>query len=209
MQDNFDITLTRRVINYYSNELTNDELNYLLDSSGNVFNLFKKNHESCNIKYSEFSPWNVDQAIHFYIFFQSFLYKKDQIILSEKLYYFLRTNFCLDIFPSRNLPGKFLLVHPIGTILGAAEYRDYLVAYQGVTVGGNPRLEYPIIGERVILYAGAKVIGRSFLGDNVVIGAGVIINNEHVDRDTIVYLDADQKRCYRKNSHNNRERFFR
>jgi len=176
--------------------------------ASDAFSIFKRNHNVQKNKYSEISPWNVDQCIHYYIFLQSLLYESGHHQLSEKVYYHLRTNFNIDIFPSRRLPDNFLLVHPLGSILGNAQYGDYMVVYQGVTIGGNPRLEYPVIGEGSIFYAGAKVIGNSNIGDNVIIGAGVTINNEEIPNNTICFLNKNNLREFKSNKQSNIKRYF-
>ncbi len=188
--------------------LSSEEM-YLLDEfQCKAFELFLTNHQSAKNKYKNISQYNVDQCIHFFIFLQKILYENSLNLLAEKVYYFTRVKFSIDIYPSRRLPEHFLFVHPLGTILGDARYEDWLVIYQNTTVGGNPNLEYPSIGGSCILYAGSKVIGRSVVGRNCVIGAGVIVNNEEVAENTILYLDGDQRRRSRSNNRDNRERYF-
>lgn len=43
-----------------------------------------------------------------------------------------------------------------------------------MTLGQN-RGEYPIVGNGVIIYAGAKVIGNVTIGDNAIIGANAVV----------------------------------
>lgn len=190
-------------------EIINTELATFNHFAADAFSTFKTNLNAQKNKYSEISPWNVDQCIHYYIFLQSLLYKCGQYQLSEKVYYYLRTNFNVDIFPSRQLPDTILLVHPFGTILGNAQYGNHMVLFQGVTIGGNPRLEYPIIGEETIFYADAKVIGNSRVGDNVIVGAGVTINNEEIPDNTICFLDKNNLRQFKSNQQSNRKRYFK
>src|SRR5579872_5491581 len=52
------------------------------------------------------------------------------------------------------LPDVFVLMHTVGTVLGKAQYGNYLVAAQNVTVGMD-RGETPVVGERVVLYGGS------------------------------------------------------
>lgn len=68
-----------------------------------------------------------------------------------------------DIYYEVALPDIFLVVHPLGTVLGRGAYADYFVAYQRVGVGSN-RDVYPIFGEHVTLRPGAAVLGRSTIG---------------------------------------------
>ena len=45
---------------------------------------------------------------------------------------------------------------------------------------------YPIIGDRVTLYAGAKIIGQIKLGDNVTVGANSVVLRSVPDNATVV-----------------------
>lgn len=47
--------------------------------------------------------------------------------------------------------------------------------YHQVTIGENEKKEAPKIGNNVIIYAGAKVIGNVVIGNNVIIGAGAVV----------------------------------
>ena len=123
-----------------------DDLTVLQAASSKAFGAFLENHQAANNKYVKINKFNVDQCIHYYIFLQKALLEVGALDLAEKVYFYTRVNFCVDIFPTRRMPDKFLLVHPLGAILGDASYGNYLVVYQNVTVGGNPKLEYPSIG---------------------------------------------------------------
>lgn len=205
-RNDFGRVLVKRVT--LSLGLNTKEMSLLDGLQGEAYDLFLANHHAVKNKYKDISEYNVDQCIHFFVFLQGMLHEKGLGFLAEKVYYFTRVNFCIDIYPSRRLPKQFLLVHPLGSILGDASYEDWLVIYQNVTVGGNPKLEYPSIREACILYAGSKVLGRSVVGRNSIIGAGVIVNNEEVPENTILYLDSEQKRKSRSNNKDNRKRYF-
>lgn len=190
-------------------KISSDELSVLQVASSKAFRGFLENHQAANNKYVNINKFNVDQCIHYYIFLQKALLEAGALDLAEKVYFYTRINFCIDIFPTRRLPDKFLLVHPLGAILGDASYGNYLVVYQNVTVGGNPRLEYPEIAAGCILYAGCKIIGKSMIGENSIIGAGVIINNESIPANATVFLDSENRRCCKNNNQDNRKRYFK
>lgn len=48
--------------------------------------------------------------------------------------------------------------------------------FHQVTIGSNDTKTAPNIGNNVIIYPGAKVIGDITIGDNCVIGAGAVVN---------------------------------
>ncbi|WP_276861678.1 serine O-acetyltransferase [Anaerococcus tetradius] len=49
--------------------------------------------------------------------------------------------------------------------------------YHGVTLGQN-RGKFPKLGNNIIIYSGAKVIGDVNIGDNSVIGANSVVTND-------------------------------
>lgn len=153
------------------------------------------------------SPWNVDQVTIFLILLNAEIHKISED-LAEILYYYIRTKFSIDVYPARKLPKLFDLAHPIGTILGNATYGEGLVCYQRVTVGGDYKLRYPVIGDHVVLYAGATVIGNSRIGNNSTIGAGVSIIGEDIQDGVVVYMDAGVRKI-KHNTHSNEGKFFK
>ena len=91
----------------------------------------------------------------------------------------------LDLFYSVRMPEVFLLVHPVGTVIGNADYRDYLVVYQNCTIGSEGG-HYPHLGEGVVLNSRVSVIGDCTIGDNVVFGANSFILSTQIPSDSIV-----------------------
>lgn len=74
-----------------------------------------------------------------------------------------------------------ILPHPVGIVIGKkVNIGKNCVVYQNVTIGvSNSRFEdYPIIGNHVIIYAGAIIIGKVIIGDNAIIGAGCIVTKD-------------------------------
>ncbi|WP_374943855.1 hypothetical protein [Sphingomonas sp.] len=69
-----------------------------------------------------------------------------------------------DIYYEVELPSIFLLVHPLGTVLGRGVYSDYFVSYQRVGVGSNHDV-YPCFGRHVTLRPGAAVLGAATIGE--------------------------------------------
>jgi serine O-acetyltransferase len=105
--------------------------------------------------------------------------------LPTKLFYLNKIMHGLDLYFSVPMPEIFLLVHPVGTVLGKASYSDFLVVYQNCTVGADIDV-YPRFGEGIILYSSSSVIGDCAVGDNVVFGANSMIVSIAVPNDTVV-----------------------
>ena len=105
--------------------------------------------------------------------------------LPTKLFYLNKIMHGLDLYFSVPMPDVFLLVHPVGTVLGKARYGEYLVVYQNCTVGADTDV-YPRFGDGVILYSSSSVIGDCTVGDNVVFAANSMVVDLDVPRDTVV-----------------------
>lgn len=105
--------------------------------------------------------------------------------------YFLNKIMCsVDWFYAIKLPDHFWAEHPVGSVLGRAQYGDNLFIYQGTTVGGSPRngeIKYPKLGDNIILYANATVLGDSVIGNNVIMSANSYLINETVPDNCIVF----------------------
>ena len=130
---------------------------------------------------------------------------------AEKIYILNRILNSIDIFYSRNMPDIFHLEHPIGSVIGNATIGNYFVAYQGTTIGGNLDLDIPVIGENVVIYSGAMVIGKCHIGSNCQIGAGVILKNENIENGSTIILAESNRRINSKRdfkNHHFKERMY-
>lgn len=81
-----------------------------------------------------------------------------------------------ELYPAVELPERLLMVHPIGTVLGRATYGDHLVCYNCVNVGSDLDGNRPTIGNGVVLFSGAKVLGNVTIGSNVFVTANAVIS---------------------------------
>jgi serine O-acetyltransferase len=85
----------------------------------------------------------------------------------------------IDLFGHVKMPDRFLLVHPVGTIIGRAKIGENVVIYQGVTIGGkhdkNGDIIYPSIGRDCVLFSNASVIGASKLQKKTIVAANTFL----------------------------------
>ncbi|NLL28697.1 MAG: transferase [Bacteroidales bacterium] len=133
----------------------------------------------------KFSPYHSDQyAMLLYIIARNLFHSNQQ--LSEKLYYLNKVLHSIDVYPAVKLPSYFLLFHPVGAVLGRAEFNNYLTISQNCVVGNNKGL-YPVIGSYVSLMAHSMVLGNSEIGNNCIISAGSIVKDQNVPANSIVF----------------------
>lgn len=77
-------------------------------------------------------------------------------------------------------PGLFL-PHTSGTVVGATKIGANVTIFQGVTLGAkfadigfNPG-KRPVVGDNVVIGAGAKALGGIFIGEGAVIAANSLV----------------------------------
>lgn len=112
--------------------------------------------------------------------------------LAFRLFYLNKVLHGLDVYHDTELPEVFQFMHPVGTVLGQAKYGNFFCVYQGCSVGSGEDQCFPEIGEFVVLYAGASVIGRSRIGNNVVIGTKSLVLNTDIPDNKVVQVDYRQ-----------------
>lgn len=110
-----------------------------------------------------------------------------------------RSSGCYASFLSRHLSNKYQIVfapdveageglslpHYHGVIIGwGVKIGKNCTIYQQVTLGQN-RDVFPTIGDDVIIYAGAKIIGGVHVGNGSVVGANSVVTKDVPDN-TIV-----------------------
>lgn len=83
--------------------------------------------------------------------------------------------------------GNLTLVHPIGIIVGAdVELGNDVRLYQNVTIAMSRTGTPTRIGDNVIIYSNAVILGGVQVGDNSVIGAGAIVTKNIPDGAIVV-----------------------
>lgn len=107
----------------------------------------------------------------------------------------------IDIHPGARIGKSFFIDHGTGVVIGeTAKIGDNVKVYQGVTLGSLsfPKDEmgqimkgmkrHPTIGNNVIIYSGATILGgKTAIGDNTIVGGNVWITSS-IPADTQVTL---------------------
>ncbi|WP_442590503.1 serine O-acetyltransferase EpsC [Pedobacter sp. AW31-3R] len=105
----------------------------------------------------------------------------------------------IDIHPGARI-GEYLFVdHGTGIVIGeTTEIGDHVKLYQGVTLGALSVEKYmantkrhPTIGDRVIIYSGATILGGdTFIGENCIIGGNVWLTKSVPSFSTVYHQSA-------------------
>ena len=106
----------------------------------------------------------------------------------------------IDIHPAATIGARFCIDHGTGVVIGeTTEIGNDVKLYQGVTLGAlsvdkemaNTK-RHPTIGDRVILYAGATVLGgETHIGSDVIVGGNVWLT-ESVPAGAKVYYKEEK-----------------
>lgn len=85
----------------------------------------------------------------------------------------------IEIHPGAEIGRRFFIDHGAGVVIGeTAEVGDDVLIYHQVTLGGRMRgrtKRHPTVGNRVLIGAGAKLIGAITIGDDAKIGANALV----------------------------------
>ncbi len=85
----------------------------------------------------------------------------------------------IEIHPGASIGPGFFIDHGMGVVVGeTAEVGAEVTLYHGVTLGGTSLAKgkrHPTIGDRVVIGAGAKVLGAITVGDDSRVGANAVV----------------------------------
>jgi serine O-acetyltransferase len=102
----------------------------------------------------------------------------------------------VEIHPGAVLGRRLFIDHGMGVVIGETSViGDDCVLYHGVTLGGTNTgkvKRHPTLGNRVLVGAGAKLLGAITLGDDCNVGANAVVLNDAPDGSTLVGIPAKQ-----------------
>jgi serine O-acetyltransferase len=107
------------------------------------------------------------------------LYKMDLFFLARLVAEVSRFLSGIEIHPGARLGRRLVIDHGMGVVIGeTAEVGDDCIIFHGTTLGGvrfEATKRHPTVGHRVLIGAGAKILGPITLGDGCRIGANVVV----------------------------------
>jgi serine O-acetyltransferase len=85
----------------------------------------------------------------------------------------------IEIHPGAQLGRRLFIDHGMGVVIGETTMvGDDVVLFHGSTLGGRSMTKgkrHPTLGDRVVVGAGAKVLGPVWIGDDARIGANAVV----------------------------------
>ncbi|MGE5586312.1 MAG: serine O-acetyltransferase [Bacillota bacterium] len=108
-----------------------------------------------------------------------FFYERKMFVIARLISHVVRFLTGIEIHPGARIGRRLFIDHGMGVVVGeTTEIGDDVTIYQGVTLGGTGKEKgkrHPTIGNRVVIAAGAKVLGSFEVGDEAKIGAGAVV----------------------------------
>lgn len=100
----------------------------------------------------------------------------------------------VDIHPGARIGHRFFIDHGAGVVIGeTAEVGDDVTLYHGVTLGGtswSPGKRHPTLEDRVVVGAGAKILGPITVGAGSRVGANSVVIESTPPDVTVVGIPA-------------------
>ncbi len=111
-------------------------------------------------------------------------------VLPRLVSHFSRWVTGIEIHPGARIGSGLLIDHGMGVVIGeTSEVGDDVSIFQGVTLGGTStqkKKRHPTLGNRVVVGAGAHLIGAITIGDDVKIGSGSVVVTSVPSHATVV-----------------------
>ena len=108
-----------------------------------------------------------------------FLYNKKLFLLARIVSQLSRFFTGVEIHPGAIIGKGLFIDHGMGVVIGeTTEIGDDVTLYHGVTLGGTGKdkgKRHPTVGNKVVIGAGAKVLGPINIGDNSKVGSNSVV----------------------------------
>jgi serine O-acetyltransferase len=155
---------------------------------------------------ARFDPFHADQYCQYLYFVSNTVHRLEgDPRLAAKLFTLNRALNAFNCVYDTELPDIFLVVHGMGTVLGKAKYANYLLVAHNCTIGAIGGV-FPHMSEKLILSAGASLIGDSLIGENVMVEPNCSLVKTSVPANTRV--SGFGPHAFMPNSHRPIETYF-
>jgi serine O-acetyltransferase len=107
------------------------------------------------------------------------LWRHELKLLGRVLSQIIRSITGIEIHPGAEIGQGLFIDHGMGVVIGeTAEIGEDVTLYHGVTLGGTSLEKgkrHPTLGDRVVVGAGAKILGAITIGEDTRIGANAVV----------------------------------
>lgn len=107
------------------------------------------------------------------------LWRRGSRFLPRAISQLVRFGTGIEIHPGATLGRRLFIDHGMGVVIGeTAVVGDDVLIYHGVTLGGTGHdrgKRHPTIGDRVVIGAGAKLLGDIELGHDSAVGSNAVV----------------------------------
>lgn len=118
------------------------------------------------------------------------LWRKRRFLVARFLSHIARFLTGIEIHPGAKIGKGFFIDHGMGVVIGeTAEIADNVTLYHQVTLGGvstKREKRHPTLKEKVVVGAGAKILGPFTVGEDCKIGANSVVVKEVPPNSTVV-----------------------
>jgi serine O-acetyltransferase len=117
-------------------------------------------------------------------------YRRHIHILPGMLWRMNISRFGLDIIPSISIGPGLYIGHPVGTVIMARSLGRNVSLLSAITIGMRTTYEFPVIGNDVVIGAGARILGGIVVADGATIGANAVVIDDVAPGATVVGIPA-------------------
>jgi serine O-acetyltransferase len=107
------------------------------------------------------------------------LWRRGFLLLGRFVSQVMRSLTGIEIHPGATIGPRLFIDHGMGVVIGeTAEVGSDVTLYHGVTLGGtslNKGKRHPTLRDRVVVGAGAKILGAIVIGEDSRIGANAVV----------------------------------
>lgn len=131
-----------------------------------------------------------------------YLHQQGYLLLARMITENAHSRTGVDIHPGARIGSHFCIDHGTGVVIGeTTRIGDHVKIYQGVTIGAlsvkkedAAKQRHPTIGNHVVIYAGATILGGdTVIGDHSIIGGNVWLINSVPPWTRISYVAQQEK----------------
>lgn len=129
------------------------------------------------------------------------IYNAGYVLIARMISEHAHSKTGVDIHPAAKIGSHFCIDHGTGIVIGeTTDIGDYVKIYQGVTLGATSvkkenasQKRHPTIGNNVVIYANATILGgKTHIGDHCIVGGNSWITKS-LEPNSRLYYDSENK----------------